>query len=120
MLQEDGIRKVANASSVSRVKASQFAFLKFMKVRCGGSGKSIEKALPSWTIMGRWSELRVVMVRHSESMAMCGVAIVRSGEVGFPFVGSRVGESVLRSVRSESHSVEWMRSPRLAARKSEV
>ena len=37
-----------------------------------------------------------------ESMAMCGVAIVMSGEVGFPWEGRRVGVSVLRSVRSRS------------------
>ena len=41
-----------------------------MKVWWGGSGKTMEKALPRWTKMGRWSELRVVMVDHSESMAI--------------------------------------------------
>ena len=36
----------------------------------GGSGKTMENALPRWMRMGRWSELRVVIVDHSESMAM--------------------------------------------------
>ena len=58
------------ASSTSRLKASQSALRKLVKVRWGGSGKSIEKALPSWMKMGRWSELRVVIVNHSESIAM--------------------------------------------------
>ena len=41
-----------------------------------------EKKHPSWTMIGRWSELRVVRVRHSEFMAMWEEAIVRSGELG--------------------------------------
>ena len=106
VLQEDGASSKVKASSVSWRKASQRAFLKFVKVRCGGSGKSIENVLPSWIRMGRWSEFRVVMVRHSESMAMWGVAIVMSGEEGLPLVGSRVGESVFNRVKSESESVE--------------
>ena len=68
----------------------------------GGSGTVIENALPRRMKMGRWSELRVVMVDHSESMAMCGVEIERSGEVGLASEGSRVGESVLSRSRSES------------------
>ena len=44
----------------------------------------MEKALPSWMRMGRWSEFRVVRVNHSESIAMWGVEIVRSGEEGLP------------------------------------
>ena len=47
----------------------------------------------------------MVIVRHSESIAMCGVAIVRSGDEGFPLVGSLVGESVFRRVKSESERV---------------
>ena len=59
-------------------------------------------------------------VNHSESMAMCGVAMVMSGEEGLPWEGRRVGVSVLRRARSRSMRVLWMRSPRSAALWSEV
>ena len=49
--------------------------------------------------MGRWSELRVVRVDHSKSMANSGVDMERSGEVGLPKLGRRVGESELRETR---------------------
>ena len=62
--------------------------------------KFIWKELPSWTMIGRWLELRVVRVRHSEFKAMCEVAIVMSGEVGSPREGTRVGNSMLRRMRS--------------------
>ena len=68
MLQEKGNSKLVKDSSALRVKESQFVFLRLMKVRC--SRKFISKELTSWTRIGRWSELRVVRVRHSESIAM--------------------------------------------------
>ena len=49
----------------------------------------------------RWSELKVVRVRHSDSKAMWEVAVVMSREVGYPRVGIRVGKSMLRRSRSE-------------------
>ena len=52
-------------------------------------------------MIGRWSELNVVRVRHSESYAKWDVAIVMSDEVGSPRKGTRVGESMLRRIRSE-------------------
>ena len=70
--------------------------------------------------MGRWSEFRVVRVSHSESIAMWGVEIVRSGEEELPLGGRRVGVSVLSSVRSESVSVLCMWSPLSADRGSVV
>ena len=51
--------------------------------------------------MGRWSEFRVVRVHHSISVAIRGVAMERSGEVGDWEVGSLVGVSQLRSTRLE-------------------
>ena len=100
MLQKEDGPKRAKASSASRVYESQSAFLRLMKVRWGGSGRFIWKELPSWTMIGRWSELRVMRVRHSESKAMWEVAIVMSGEVGSPREGTRVGDSMLRRMRS--------------------
>ena len=41
-------------------------------------GRFIWKELLSWLMIGRWSELRVVRVCHSESKAMWEEAIVRS------------------------------------------
>ena len=58
-----------------------------------------EEILGGWTMIRRWSELRVVRVRHSESKAMWEVVIVMSGEVGSPREGTRVGESMLRRMR---------------------
>ena len=51
--------------------------------------------------IGRWSEFRVVRVHHSRSVAILGVAMERSGEVGDWEEGSRVGESMLRITRLE-------------------
>ena len=59
------------------------------------------KELPSWTIIRRWSELRIIRVGHSESKAMWEVATVMSGEVGSRRERKRVGESMLRRIRSE-------------------
>ena len=70
--------------------------------------------------MGRWSELRVVAVVQLKSMAISGVAMVRSGEEGVPWEGSRVGLSVLRITRSELLMVSRMSSPRASARLSLV
>ena len=57
----------------------------------------------------------MVKVDHSESMAMCGVEMERSGEVELESEGSRVGESVLRRTKSESVRASCMISPRPAA-----
>ena len=81
----------------------------------GSSGTVIENTLPSRMKMERSSELRVDMVDHLECMAMCGVEIERSGEVGLASEGSRVGESVLSRSRSEAVRVSCMSSPRLSA-----
>ena len=66
--------------------------------------------------MGRWSELRVVRVVHSRSVAIAGVEMERSGDVELPKEGSRVGESELRRTRSEEVSRSNMSCPRAAAR----
>ena len=60
----------------------QSAFVRLVKVLWGGSGPFIWKELPGWTMVGRWSELRVMRVRHSDYKAMWEEAIGRSGEVG--------------------------------------
>ena len=62
----------------------------------------------------------MLRVSQSESMAMCGVAIVMSGDEGFPWEGRRVGVSVLSSARSDSMMKLCKMSPRAAARESEV
>ena len=59
-------------------------------------------------------------VDHSESIAMWGVEIVRSGDEGLPWEGRRLGVSVLSRVSSESVSVLCMWSPRSADRRSVV
>ena len=120
VLQEIGGSMAAKRSSVWAVNSSHLAFRKLVKVRRGGSGQSMEKALPSWMIMGRWSELPVVEGDQSESIAMWGVAMERSGEEGFPEVGRRVCISELRRTRSASNSASWMASPLLAAEESVV
>ena len=61
--------------------------------------------------------MRVV---HVKSRAMSGVAIDRSGEVGFPWVGRRVGVSELRRTRLEGMRALEISSPRAAARASLV
>ena len=53
------------------------------------------------TIIGRWSELRVVRVRHSEFKAILEEAFVMAGEVWYPREGTREEESILRRKRSE-------------------
>ena len=70
--------------------------------------------------MGRWSELRVVMVDHSRSGTISGVTIVRSGDEGLPKEGSLVGESELRRTRLKEMRESWMSCPRAAARVSLV
>lgn len=46
VLQEEGCSRRANASSVSWVKETQSAFLRFVKVLFGGSAKLEEKEPP--------------------------------------------------------------------------
>ena len=71
-------------------------FLRLVNVWWGGFGRFIWKELPSWTMIERWSELRVVRVCHSESKALWEETFMRSGEVG-----SLWEESKLRRRRSE-------------------
>ena len=74
---------------------------RLVRLRWGGSGRFIWKELLSWTMIERWLQLRFIRVRHSEIKATWEVAIVMSGEVGSPRERTRVGESMLRSLRSE-------------------
>ena len=50
-------------------------------------------------------------MRHSESKAMWEEAIVMSGELGFPREGTRVGQSRLKSWRSEFLRYSVIRVP---------
>ena len=51
--------------------------------------------------MGRWSELMVVCVFHSDKMMREADAYDISGELGSAFPGSLVGESVFRTATLE-------------------
>ena len=82
VLQEEDNPNRAKNSSASRLYESQSCFLRLVNVRWGGSGRFIYKELPSWTMIGRWWEQRVVRVRHSQSKTMWEEVIVRLGEVG--------------------------------------
>ena len=81
-LQGGGNARRANDSSTSQVNEPHP--VRLFEVSEGSIEKFMWKELPSWTMIGRWSELRVVKVRHSEFIAMWEETIVRSGEVGFP------------------------------------
>ena len=61
----------------------------------------------------------MVIVPHSESIAICGEAIDRSGEVGAPCEGTRVGESPLSSARPASVMALLMSAPLSSARVEE-
>ena len=54
---------------------------------------------PIW--MGRWSELMVVGVCHSDEVMRKADANDTSGELGSAFQGSLVGESVFRTAKLE-------------------
>ena len=56
--------------------------LRLTKVGWRGSRRLIWKELQSRTMICRWSELRVVMVRHSEFIAMRVEAVRMLLEVG--------------------------------------
>ena len=86
----------------------------------GAIGWPEEKDPPRCRRMGRWSELSVVRVLHSSSVAIAGVDMDRSGEDGLPKEGSRVGESELSMTRSEEVKESRMSCPRAAARRSQV
>ena len=88
--------RLAHASSVSQVKPSQLALLKLVKVWRGRSGMLVEKTPPIRIMIGRWSELSVLMGVQSMSRVRWAVAKEMSGDEGVPLVGRRVGESVLR------------------------
>ena len=49
--------------------------------------------------VGRWSELMVVCVCHSDEVMTAADANDTSGELGSALPGSLVGESVLRSAK---------------------
>ena len=51
--------------------------------------------------MGRWSELMVVCVCHSDEVMREADANDTSGELGSEFPGSLVGESVFRTAKLE-------------------
>ena len=51
--------------------------------------------------MGRWSELMVVCVCHSDEVMREANANDTSGELGSAFPGSLVGESVFRTAKPE-------------------
>ena len=51
--------------------------------------------------MGRWSELMVVCVCHSDEVMREADANDTSGELGSALPGSLVGESVLRTAKLE-------------------
>ena len=51
--------------------------------------------------MGRWSELMVVCVCHSDEVMREADANDTSGELGSAFTGSIVGESVFRTAKLE-------------------
>ena len=120
VLQEDGCSRRAKPSSVSRVYESQSAFL-MLRYEVRGAMGGLEESDPSrCRRMGRWSELRVVRVVHSRSVAIAGVEMDKSGEEGLPEEGSRVGESELSRTRSEEVKESRMSRPRAAARESLV
>ena len=81
---EEGGSNRANSSSVAPMKETQSAFFRFVYEMRGTWGDSEEKSPPRWSSMGRWSELRVVRVVQSKSIAISGVEIEISGEVGLP------------------------------------
>lgn len=83
--------------SAVRLKASQSAFLKFVRVReCSFIGLFWFCSSVIWIVMGRWSELSVVCVFHVVESAMSGEQSVMSGEVGVWLVGALVWVFVLR------------------------
>ena len=59
--------------------------------------------------MGRWSELMVVCVCHSDDVMREADANDTSGELGSAFSGSLVGESVFRTAKLEmlTESTSW-------------
>ena len=99
---------LANAPSVSQVKPSLLAFLKFVNVWRGRSGMLVEKTPPIRIMIGRWSEFKVLMGVQSKSRVRWAVAKEMSGDDGEPFVGSRVGESVLRMEKVLFVEMSWM------------
>ena len=60
--------------------------------------------------MGRWSELIVVCVCHSDEVMREADANDTSGELGLTFPGSLVGESVFRTAKPEmlTESASWL------------
>ena len=60
--------------------------------------------------MGRWSELMVVCVCHSDEVMRQADANETSGELGSAFPGSLVGESAFRTAKLEmlTESASWV------------
>ena len=63
-------------------------------------GRFIWKELPSWTIIGRWSELRVVRVRHSRFQGYVGGGYCEIGRGLVP-----VREDAGRKIKVEEKEV---------------
>ena len=59
--------------------------------------------------MGKWSELMVVCVCHSDEVMREADANETSGELGSEFPGSLVGDSVFRTAKLEmlTESASW-------------
>ena len=115
--QDEGEGRSLKRISVSRVKDSQSAFLKLWNVLNGQgglvtSGREIR--------MGRWSDLRVVRVVQEKSIARWAEQRDRSGEVGCPLGGRRVGESSLRRHSPLPFRASASASPRIMADWSRV
>ena len=68
----------------------------------------VEKTPPMRIMIGRWSELSVLIGVQSMSRVRWAVAKDMSGDEEVPFVGSRVGESVLRMEKVLFMERLWM------------
>ena len=106
-------KREAKEVSVRWVYLGQSALERLMKVCLRGywfvEGDGLRGILMS---MGRWSELRVVDVDHSEDRAREAGAKETSGEVGRPEEGSLVGVSSLRMTKLEEDISSESNSPR--------
>ena len=96
VVEVEGSMRGVRRDSISSVYPGQFALWKLVKVRLvdGGSGVMGFRS-GSEIRIGRWSELSVVRVDQEAVMAMSGVEIEMSVEVGVAFVGTLVGVGCL-------------------------
>ena len=74
------------------------------------SGRSEVAVVCNPIKMGRWSELMIVSVCHSDEVMRETDANDTSGELGSEFPGSFVGESVFRTAKVEmlTESASWL------------